>query len=73
MNFGVVYLFNCLKCTLGTVSYIGTERMLRVRVAGYLGLSNRTGGSCGVKENSTIRQHARLPLVLRILIGSFND
>ena len=59
MNSGVVYLFNCPKCTLGTVSYIGcTERMLRVRVAGHLGLSHRTGDSIGVKENSAIRRHA---------------
>ena len=55
MNSGIVYLFNCPKCTLGTVSYIRcTERMLKVRVAGHLGPSHRTDDTLGVKENSEI-------------------
>ena len=59
MRSGVIYLFNCPKCILGTGTYIGcTERMLRVRVAGHLGYSNRTGEPVLVKEKSAIREHA---------------
>ena len=51
MTSGVIYLFTCPNCSLGTGSYIGsTERMLRVRVAGHLDTSHRTGIDLGVKE-----------------------
>ena len=52
MRSGVIYLCNCPKCILGTGTSVGcTERMLRVRVAGYLGYSHRTGEPVQVKKN----------------------
>ena len=50
---GVVYQFNCSKCSLRTVAlYIGcTERILRVRVVGYpLSLSHGTNDPLNTKK-----------------------
>ena len=58
MTSGVVYLFNCPRCSLG--KYVGcTRRLLKVRIDAHCGVSYRTGDKLQNPENSNIRDHTK--------------
>ena len=58
MTSGVVYLFDCPRCSLG--KYVGcTRRLLKVRIDSHCGVSYRTGETLRNPEHSSIRDHAK--------------
>ena len=58
MTSGVVYSFNCPRCSLG--KYVGcTRRLLKVRIDSHCGVSYRTGSKLSNPEHSNIRDHAK--------------
>ena len=58
MTSGVIYLFDCPRCSLG--KYVGcTRRLLKVRIDAHAGVSYRTGVPLSNPEHSNIRDHAR--------------
>ena len=58
MTSGVVYLFNCPKCSMG--KYVGScRRLLKVRINSHMGVSYRTGVQLSNPEFSNIRNHTK--------------